>query len=343
LTVTPVVPTNQAPVAHNKVVAVTVRPFHDYDDDHDGRGCRYDHDRFDRRRGDNHHWSSSRHWDRWRNDDDDDDDWDREWDRDADEGRAVRITLTATDADSNRLRFKIVAPPAHGVLGRIRKLGCTSNGSGGTTCTARVVYVPEPHYVGPDSFTYRANDGALDSNLATVTINLVPPFATFSQGAWGASPRGMNAADLLDDNFAILTAAPYGPMAVGSTKKVTFTSASKVKAFLPAGGKAAALQSSATNPTTTKAGVLAGHVLALELNVRVSTQGITKQGLAALKLSKGTLKNWTVSDVLARANQVLGGSAQPPSGLSMSDFSDILAKINDNFDTGREDKGYLVP
>ena len=227
------------------------------------------------------------------------------------------------------------------MLGRIRKLGCSSNGSGGTTCTARVVYVPEPHYVGPDSFTYKANDGALDSNLATVTINLVPPFATFSQGAWGASPRGMNAADVLDDNFGSLYGA--AGVTVGSTKTVKFTSASKVKAFLPAGGKAAALQSTATNPSTTKAGVLAGHVLALELNVKVSAAGITRQGLAAMKISKGTLKNWTVGDVLAKANQVLGGSASAPSGLSLSDFSDILAKINDNFDTGREDKGYLVP
>ncbi len=31
-------------------------------------------------------------------------------------------------------------------------------------------YTPEGGYRGTDSFTYKANDGALDSNIATVTI-----------------------------------------------------------------------------------------------------------------------------------------------------------------------------
>ena len=34
-------------------------------------------------------------------------------------------------------------------------------------------YTPSAGYVGPDSFTFKANDGTVDSNIATVTINVI--------------------------------------------------------------------------------------------------------------------------------------------------------------------------
>jgi hypothetical protein len=33
-------------------------------------------------------------------------------------------------------------------------------------------YTPDPGFFGVDSFTYKANDGELDSNIATVTITV---------------------------------------------------------------------------------------------------------------------------------------------------------------------------
>ena len=38
-------------------------------------------------------------------------------------------------------------------------------------------YEPDPGFTGIDSFTYRANDGSADSNLATVTIDVAAPVA----------------------------------------------------------------------------------------------------------------------------------------------------------------------
>ena len=34
-------------------------------------------------------------------------------------------------------------------------------------------YTPEPAFVGEDTFTYRVNDGSLDSAIATVTIEVL--------------------------------------------------------------------------------------------------------------------------------------------------------------------------
>ena len=36
------------------------------------------------------------------------------------------------------------------------------------------VYTPDADFTGPDTFTYHANDGAADSNIATVTITVTP-------------------------------------------------------------------------------------------------------------------------------------------------------------------------
>ena len=67
-------------------------------------------------------------------------------------------TLKATDADNDKLTYKIASNTTHGTL--------ISNSNGTYT------YTPNINFVGTDSFTYVANDGITNSNPATVTINL---------------------------------------------------------------------------------------------------------------------------------------------------------------------------
>ncbi len=69
------------------------------------------------------------------------------------------ITLVATDADlpANTLTYSIVSGPSNGVL----------SGTG-----ASRTYTPNLNYQGPDSFTFKANDGSVDSNVATVNISV---------------------------------------------------------------------------------------------------------------------------------------------------------------------------
>ena len=82
------------------------------------------------------------------------------------EDTALSITLSAIDPENDPLTYSIVSQPTNGILS-----GAAPN----------VTYTPKANYNGPDSFTFKANDGKVDSNIATVsiTINSVndPPVA----------------------------------------------------------------------------------------------------------------------------------------------------------------------
>ena len=76
-----------------------------------------------------------------------------------DEDTPVAVTLAGGDIDGDALTLAVVTGPAHGTL----------SGSG-----AALTYTPAANYSGPDSFTFKANDGALESAVATVTIGVAP-------------------------------------------------------------------------------------------------------------------------------------------------------------------------
>jgi VCBS repeat-containing protein len=76
-----------------------------------------------------------------------------------DEDAAAGDTLSGSDLDGNSLIFSVVAQPAHGSV--------VISGSNYT-------YTPAADYNGPDSFTFRANDGSANSNTATVSVTVNP-------------------------------------------------------------------------------------------------------------------------------------------------------------------------
>ena len=69
------------------------------------------------------------------------------------------ILLSAFDANLDPLTFQIESAPSKGQL-----VGIAPN----------LVYVANANQTGADSFTFSANDGALQSNTATITIELLP-------------------------------------------------------------------------------------------------------------------------------------------------------------------------
>jgi outer membrane protein OmpA-like peptidoglycan-associated protein len=73
---------------------------------------------------------------------------------------APGVLANDSDPDGAGLTAILVSPPLHGTI------TLDSNGS--------FVYVPDPDYNGPDSFTYKANNGARDSSIATVSIDVTP-------------------------------------------------------------------------------------------------------------------------------------------------------------------------
>jgi uncharacterized protein YxeA len=107
---------------------------------------------------------------------------------------AKSITLTASDPNNNPLTYSIVTQPSHGTL-----MPSTPGGPART-------YTPEPGYVGPDFFTFKANDGFLDSNIATVSLTVQDPASCGTNlpiSAVTASGNDGNVpSNVLDNNLA---------------------------------------------------------------------------------------------------------------------------------------------
>jgi VCBS repeat-containing protein len=75
------------------------------------------------------------------------------------EDYSTKIALPTIDLDGDVLTYTILELPSHG---RLRGKG------------PDFIYRPDANYYGSDSFTLKANDGQVDSNIATVTIIVLP-------------------------------------------------------------------------------------------------------------------------------------------------------------------------
>jgi hypothetical protein len=73
------------------------------------------------------------------------------------EDSVLAITLTGSDPDGDSLTYEVVTQPAHGLLS-----GTAPN----------VTYTPATNYNGADSFTFKVNNGTLNSSAATVSITV---------------------------------------------------------------------------------------------------------------------------------------------------------------------------
>jgi PKD repeat protein len=74
-----------------------------------------------------------------------------------DEDTVVAITLTVTDPDEDPVTYTVETLPVNGELSGI---------------APNLTYTPNPDFFGVDSFTFKTNDGQMDSNTATVTITV---------------------------------------------------------------------------------------------------------------------------------------------------------------------------
>ncbi|RPI54861.1 MAG: tandem-95 repeat protein [Acidobacteria bacterium] len=134
------------------------------------------------------------------------------------------IVLTATDADGDAVTLAIVSGPTHGTL----------DGS-----APNLIYVPSPNYHGVDSFTFKANDGSVDSNAAIVSIAIAPvndppiavddSFSGNEDTAFTVVAPGLlsNDTDVDGDNVSALevTAPAHGTLALNPSGSFIYTPA----------------------------------------------------------------------------------------------------------------------
>jgi VCBS repeat-containing protein len=178
---------------------------------------------------------------------------------------APGVLANDTDPDSSTLTAALVTGPGHGTL--------TLNANGAFT------YTPAANYNGTDTFTYRASDGSLTSDPATVTItvtavNDAPTLAVAPGGTCGSNDRSgtinLTVGDV-DGGTLTLSAAssnttlvPDGNVVLGGSGSTRTMTATTV-----AGGTGTAIltikvsdgQATATVSVTVRAGGNGGETL----------------------------------------------------------------------------------
>ena len=161
---------------------------------------------------------------------------------------------------------------------------------------------------------------------------------TYPQAFWSDDPT---ASSLLLNNY--IAVYPGGIVEVGIAGaagfSMLFTGVLEVLAYLPAVGPAGALNSDLVDPTSSSAGGFGGEVLALQLNVDFSDQGVLPHD-AAVRFGDLTLcglsspvglNTLTVRQVLAIANTLLGGGT---SSFTIAEIDPILRELNASFGSG---------
>ena len=113
-----------------------------------------------------------------------DDDYNVDEDGTLTKGASEGILHNDTDTDNDSLSANLISGPSHGTL--------DFHGDGSFS------YTPHADYYGPDSFTYKANDGTESSNVATVTINV---------NAVNDKPVGTNDTRTTPENTQLLISA----------------------------------------------------------------------------------------------------------------------------------------
>ncbi len=179
-------------------------------------------------------------------------------------GQPVDMSLPASDANGNVLALRVISQTAHGSVG-LSNLVAT--------------YFPDTGFVGNDSFTFTANDGTSDGNLATGTVAVAQ--GTFGITAvarvpstvpqdWPApfgvtpSPSNVTATASVDWNFgdgSSQSASPFTNHAYSVAGTYHWTVICSVQA--------GATQASVTNtgtivvtaPQTVEAGVVSGELV----------------------------------------------------------------------------------
>lgn len=164
------------------------------------------------------------------------------------------VLANDTDPQGTPLTAVLNTSPSHGTL--------TLNANGSFS------YTPAAGYTGSDSFAYHARDGALDSNVATVSLTISAPGSTaLTNGGF-------------ESDFSGWTTS--GNVAVGTTPTYLATEGSKLAFFNGANGTPNGTLSRAITTTPGQSYTLAFDVGVLSYNKSPQTLGLTVTGSGTL-------------------------------------------------------------
>lgn len=201
---------------------------------------------------------------------------------------ASGVLSNDSDADGNALTTSVVSGPSNGTV------QLDTNGS--------FTYTPTANYSGLDSFTYKANDGTVDSNTATVNItvspvNDPPSIAIVRGGACG-----------LDDHSALL------PLRISDRDNqaknlIVSATGSSNPALVPLSNIVfAGSGANRTLSATTVAGQIGGTVITVTASDGATTSALTFNAMAGGSTAD-TLNGTVGTDVIfgMGGNDVLNG------------------------------------
>jgi PKD repeat protein len=201
-------------------------------------------------------------------------------------GAPGTITLAALSL-TQPVTFTVVGNPAKGTL---------------TGTAPNLTYTSNVGYVGSDSFTFKANDGYNDSNIASVTINVTDTAPAVTAGA---SPTGV-----VPDGAVVFSASGSDPDGDALTYSWTFGD----------GGT-----STEQNPTHAYAAV---GVYTATVTV-TDPAGATGSASVTIQVSKAPTVRVTTSDVVAFAGNSFTFDASPS-----TDPENAIASYTWNFGDG---------
>lgn len=165
-------------------------------------------------------------------------------------------------------------------------------------------------------------------------------FVTYTKGGWGSDAHSNNPGSIRDSIFPL--AFPQG-LTVGGTRTIKLTSSDAAALYLRSGGTPSKLNYSYVDPSVTESGNLGVQLVALQLNISNDLLLPAKPlHLTDLIITEGKFQGKTVAEFFAIANAALGGADISGMDYTYSDLNDAATSINENFDDGTQNNGFLT-